>query len=220
MGAVAAALSVGPGKEAAWAGVGVLIVAIFFVGFQAARSVTGERVRNTLVDLLLLPIPRREILVAKAVGCLARVRGMLWIAACVAAFGLATGAIPIATALPALIAATAAVAEIAVLGIWASIVSPHSTRSLLLFTLETCACGPCPRPPRGRSPRSSTRRTRPAGRISSRALGPGSRGRRSPRSDVGGWRAVGAVVGLVVHAGLTAGVWWDACRRFENEGKR
>jgi ABC-type transport system involved in multi-copper enzyme maturation permease subunit len=58
------------------------------VGLTAATSISRERQKQTLIDLLMLPGPRREILRAKALGALAR---GLWPGLCIVVI-LVTGA--------------------------------------------------------------------------------------------------------------------------------
>jgi hypothetical protein len=76
------------------------------IGLSAATSVSRERQKHTLTDLLMLPGPRRDLLRAKAIGALAR---GLWPAVTIAIL-LATAALSLQMSLAslALLAGTAA----------------------------------------------------------------------------------------------------------------
>ncbi|HJZ93274.1 MAG TPA: ABC transporter permease subunit, partial [Gemmataceae bacterium] len=90
------------------------------VGLSASGGIARERQRQTLVDLLMLPGPRRDLLRAKAIGALAR---GLWPAVVLAAL-LLTGALGRGTALASVVllgVTTAGLTIFAVaLGIWLS----------------------------------------------------------------------------------------------------
>src|SRR5262245_45149904 len=90
------------------------------VGLAASGGIARERQKQTLVDLLMLPGPRRDLLRAKAIGALAR---GLWPAVVVAAL-LVTGALGRGTALASVVllgVTTAGLTIFAVaLGIWLS----------------------------------------------------------------------------------------------------
>jgi ABC-type transport system involved in multi-copper enzyme maturation permease subunit len=73
------------------------------VGFQTGGSVCREREQNTLQGLLLLPIDRRDILAAKWLGALVRMRHIAYFLVAIWTIGLLTGAFhPLAILLMAL----------------------------------------------------------------------------------------------------------------------
>lgn len=90
------------------------------IGLTAATSVSRERQKQTLVDLLMLPGPRRELLRAKAVGALSRgVWPALAIVAVVGTAVIGLGVSLISAALLTISAAALAVFATAI-GIWLS----------------------------------------------------------------------------------------------------
>jgi ABC-type transport system involved in multi-copper enzyme maturation permease subunit len=91
------------------------------VGLRTANTLSQERARQTLMGLLTLPVERREILRAKALGSLLRYQWLGWVALSVWVAGLFTGLIHplVAPLLPLVFACH--LGFIASFGIWLSL---------------------------------------------------------------------------------------------------
>jgi ABC-type transport system involved in multi-copper enzyme maturation permease subunit len=126
-----------------WTGVPVNVVSRIFlvaavlvvpvVGIRTAVSVTEERAKQTLLSLLTLPVPRRNILWAKLWGAVSRSRWLFVGIVIALALALITGAIH-----PAAVASTAALfvgytAFCAAAGLWLSVRTAGSVRAVLYY---------------------------------------------------------------------------------------
>src|SRR5688500_9383734 len=107
------------------------------VAFRAVSAIGRERDQQTMDSLLLLPVERREILAAKWLGSLLRLR---WLAASVVtvwAFAILIGALhPFALPLVAL-AAIVHVSFFASLGTWIALVSRTTLSANMTMALLT-----------------------------------------------------------------------------------
>ncbi len=107
------------------------------VTVRAAGSITGERARQTLDELLTSRLTNREIVSSKLVGSMLGVRRGLWWVAAVFAIGLLTGGLNIVGAAFAIIAWIAYAVFFASLGVWFSTVA----RSTFRATVYSCLVG-------------------------------------------------------------------------------
>jgi ABC-type transport system involved in multi-copper enzyme maturation permease subunit len=110
---------VGPVGQALW----VVTLGTYCVGVavSAAGSVVTERVRDTLDGLLMLPCARRDILVAKWVGAVVRLRYLAYFAAFLGLLVLVLGGLTPASLILLLFAGTTHVAFAASLGLFLSV---------------------------------------------------------------------------------------------------
>ena len=94
---------------------------LLMVTLRAAGSVTGERARHTLDELLTSPLSNREIVVGKWLGAILGVRrGWLWLGT-VYFIGLGTGSLNIGSVLLTVAAWFAFAAFFSALGMWFTI---------------------------------------------------------------------------------------------------
>jgi ABC-type transport system involved in multi-copper enzyme maturation permease subunit len=104
-------------------------------GLHAAGTVARERQQQTLDDLLTVPGRRRDILSAKWVGSLARVRGMALGALAFPLVAVVAEGISVAAVLPLILLAGAVVACAASFGLWLSVRSRSVQRATGLWLL-------------------------------------------------------------------------------------
>jgi ABC-type transport system involved in multi-copper enzyme maturation permease subunit len=104
-----------------WGGGALVGLMALMVGLHAAGSVARERQQETLVDLLAIPRRRREILWAKWVGSLAKVRGIAVGTAAVPLVAYIADGLSIWAAFLLVLAAGAILAYAASFGLWLSV---------------------------------------------------------------------------------------------------
>lgn len=111
---------------------------------HAASSVTREREKDTLINLLTLPIDREEILSAKWLGGFAGWHLILLTILSVMTFGIVTGGLTIPSAFVLACAIAAPLEFLASLGIWLSVSCRTSFRANLasVLVLLLVAAGP------------------------------------------------------------------------------
>jgi ABC-type transport system involved in multi-copper enzyme maturation permease subunit len=123
--------------------VGTIILGLLLcvsVAFRAAGTFSRERDQKTLDSLLLLPIPRRSILVAKWLGSILRFRRLIWLLLALWAFGVVITALHPLAAVALAVALALHVALLATIGVWLSLacrntVSAYFATALLLMLL-------------------------------------------------------------------------------------
>ena len=98
----------------------VLLTAATAIGLGVAGAVPRERQKNTLTDLFMIPGGRREILRAKLIGAVWRVRWLLASVGALLFVGVLSGT-PLVAVFPLAFAATSFVAFAAALGVWLSV---------------------------------------------------------------------------------------------------
>ena len=118
-----------------WGGGVFLGLMCLIVGLHAAGSVARERQQGTIVDLLAVPRPRREILWAKWLGSLAKARGIAVGAMAVPLVGVVAEGISYWAVLPLVAAAFVFVACSASFGLWLSVRSKSVRRASGLWML-------------------------------------------------------------------------------------
>jgi len=118
-----------------WVGGILLGLMCLIVGLHAAGSVARERQQGTIVDLLAVPRPRREILRAKWVGSLAKARGIAVGAMAVPLVGVVAEGISWWAVMPLVAAAFVFVACAASFGLWLSVRSRSVQRASGLWML-------------------------------------------------------------------------------------
>lgn len=111
---------------------------------HAASSVTKEREKDTLINLLTLPIDREEILNAKWLGGFAGWHVVLLTMLGVVTFGLATGGLSLTRAFVLACAIAAPLEFLASLGIWLSVSCRTSFRANLAAVLVLLLVGAGP----------------------------------------------------------------------------
>lgn len=109
------------------------VLAVPILGVRTAVSVTEERAKQTLLSLLTLPIPRRDVLRAKGRAAVYRTRWLLIAVAGALAFGLVTGGLLPHAVLGAGVLLAGYAAFAAGLGIWLSVRCATSVRAVLFF---------------------------------------------------------------------------------------
>jgi hypothetical protein len=98
----------------------VLLTAATAIGLGVAGAVPRERQKNTLTDLFMIPGGRREILRAKLIGAVWRVRWLLASVGALLFVGVLSGT-PLVAVLPLALAAASFIAFAAALGVWLSV---------------------------------------------------------------------------------------------------
>jgi ABC-type transport system involved in multi-copper enzyme maturation permease subunit len=98
----------------------VLLTAATAIGLGVAGAVPRERQKNTLTDLFMIPGGRREILRAKLIGAVWRVRWLLASVGGLLLVGFVSGT-PLVAVFPLALAAASFIAFAAALGIWLSV---------------------------------------------------------------------------------------------------
>jgi ABC-type transport system involved in multi-copper enzyme maturation permease subunit len=217
-----------------WLGLILLIGWMLTVGLKAASSIARERERQTLDGLLILPVERREIMRAKWRACWSRGRAVGIGLGLLLLFGTLTGGVHI-LALPLTGALAASLLVFTVnLGLWLSArcrgtfrASAWLVTTLLIFAGVPLLLGECAE--------ALTR-----GTFGLRASGDAGQFIAS-FSPVLAWQTLtfpagldvtragndlltlttfAAALGCTLFALVAAQVcWWDARRRFENEGR-
>lgn len=109
------------------------VLAVPILGVRTAVSVTEERAKQTLLSLLTLPVPRRDILRAKGRAAVYRTRWLLIAIAGALAFGLVTGGLLPHAVLGAGVLFAGYAAFVAALGLWLSVRCVNSVRAVLFY---------------------------------------------------------------------------------------
>jgi ABC-type transport system involved in multi-copper enzyme maturation permease subunit len=109
----------------------VLMVPI--IGVRTAVSVTEERAKQTLLSLLTLPVPRRDILRAKLRAAVVRSKWLLYGIVLALALALTTFSIHVAGLAGAAVLIAGYTAFVATLGLWLSVRCANSVRAVLFL---------------------------------------------------------------------------------------
>lgn len=109
------------------------VLAVPIVGVRTAVSVTEERAKQTLLSLLTLPVPRRDILWAKFRAAVVRSKWLLYGIVLALALALTTFSIHVAGLAGAAVLIAGYTAFVATLGLWLSVRCANSVRAVLLF---------------------------------------------------------------------------------------
>lgn len=118
-----------------WLGGMLMLVPVIGTGLNAAQSIIREREQQTMQSLLMLPLERRSILVAKWKAAIARTAGWLWFPGALMVVGLYTGAVSF-LALPGVLAfAAGSLMAVSTLGIALSLSARTSMRAQVYFIL-------------------------------------------------------------------------------------
>lgn len=202
------------------------VLAVPLLGVRTAVSVTEERAKQTLLSLLTLPIPRRDILRAKGRAAVYRTRWLLIAVAGALAFGLVTGGLLPHAVLGAGVLFAGYAAFVTALGLWLSVRCVNSVRAVLFFVAAVLGTVFAPLP---------------LGWVVAVVIGPTTSDQLdllSPPVGVwlsteGSWRPrnadplppssifnplVAALIGVPYFA-VGYVLWWRAERRFEREGR-
>jgi ABC-type transport system involved in multi-copper enzyme maturation permease subunit len=220
-------------------GTGVACLLLLGVAVRAAHSVSGERERHTLDELLTTPLKTEEILYAKWYGSVWSLRwGWVWLAG-IYGLGVLTGGVHLLSLPLLLVAWFVYVSFAAMLGVWFSTICRTSLRasvwtvlSLILlwgghWLLWVC-CGPLlflmSRGPGGGEELLTVLEFQAAGLTPPFTLGLlafhglefQSFGRRNPMVEMLAF----ALVGFIVWGCSASGVWHGAVARFNERHAR
>jgi ABC-type transport system involved in multi-copper enzyme maturation permease subunit len=111
------------------------LLTVTLVGVRAAVSVGEERAKQTLVSLLTLPVPRRDILRAKGLAAIVRSKWVLIGIGVALAVGLVTFGLHVAGVLAAVSLVCGYTAFLAAVGLWLSVRCATSLRAVLFLFL-------------------------------------------------------------------------------------
>jgi ABC-type Na+ efflux pump permease subunit len=109
------------------------VLAVPIVGVRTAVSVTEERAKQTLVSLLTLPVPRRDILRAKLRAAVVRSKWLLYGIVLALALALTTFSVHVAGLAAATVLIAGYTAFVATLGLWLSVRCANSVRAVLFL---------------------------------------------------------------------------------------
>jgi ABC-type transport system involved in multi-copper enzyme maturation permease subunit len=110
-------------------------IALMAIAFNGANRILREREQHTLDSLLMIPVARWEILVAKFKACILSYRWVGLIIAAVWLLGLLTGGLSVAAVPTLLLAACVYVALLANLGLWFSSWCRTTMRAMLATSI-------------------------------------------------------------------------------------